>query len=973
MSTALGFAHVSKRFVLQHERPRSFQERFVQFLRPRPIADEFWVLRDVSFQVEDGESFGIIGRNGAGKSTLLKLATGILEPTAGRIERNRRTYAMLELGAGFHPELTGRDNIYLSGSIHGLSRAVMRQRFDQIVDFAELERFIDTPVKHYSSGMYMRLGFATAIFMQPELLIVDEVLAVGDAAFRRKCGDALQRLKSEGVTLLFVSHNEEAVYQFCDRALLLANGQVVTLGPVDDVIAAYTRLADEAAATGLPTPLDRPQILAVAVLDTEGRETLSLEPGRPWAVELVASLPTDRPRLRGEITVHTETGSPVISARLEPTELAGGPRLRYLRAVFETLPLAAGRLRLSTELFLANQSGVEERLTHTSPHSIMIAGQGHGALLSLPFHWQDDTDGGRPRQLALTPALTATTRVATSPDAVTMPSGATGGNDYHRYESDQPATVRVMTERWSRPAFCHYLAEGYTGHAFDTYLTLANPTERPATVRLRGQLAASPTISPTAPTASAAPVTAPTASAAPVTGLAAVPSQALVELWVEVAPSQCRQLSLDESLGSGQEFALTIESDQPCYAERSIFFERYPATGGIAYNQPAASNLTGIAGGHRVHAIDGPATRWYFAEGYTGPGFETYFAIQNPADTPVTVSLRYYRADGLQEERSVRLDRQQRRTVAVHGAADQGGIGLGHAFGTVITGTPTAIVVERITYFHYTGAALSANGATATFGVTEPASHWLFAAGSTLSDHEQYLTLLNPSDQPAQVQLTYRPASPGSPIARQVALAAGQRRTITLHLPETLDNPGGLGPGHQFALLVEADRPIVAERPAYFHYSGLAGGPIDGGHTGYGVAQPLRRGERTILVDSRTGIDSHQFLVCVNLGTVTAGLTITCLSDSLAARSCSLTVPASSTLTVALHDATDPSGAGLGLDKMAAIIVTINDAGSEGLLVERLSYFRHGRRASGGAATSGRRLDGCPTGQRPTDSAVAQR
>ncbi|HDQ71339.1 MAG TPA: ABC transporter ATP-binding protein, partial [Chloroflexi bacterium] len=195
------FDHVSKKFSLHLERARSFQELAVALLRRGDGAslfeerEEFWALKDVSFSVQRGESVGIIGPNGAGKSTTLKLLTRIIEPTSGQVEIRGRVGALLELGAGFHPDLTGRENVYLNGSILGLSRAEIDRKMDDIVGFAELERFIDMPVKHYSSGMYVRLGFSVAVHTEPEILLIDEVLAVGDQNFQRKCMDHIYEMK----------------------------------------------------------------------------------------------------------------------------------------------------------------------------------------------------------------------------------------------------------------------------------------------------------------------------------------------------------------------------------------------------------------------------------------------------------------------------------------------------------------------------------------------------------------------------------------------------------------------------------------------------------------------------------------------------------------------------------------------------------------------------------------------------------
>lgn len=202
--------------------------------------EEFWALRDVCFEVQQGEVLGIIGRNGAGKSTLLKLLSRITEPTAGRITLRGRVASLLEVGTGFHPELTGRENIYLNGAILGMSRAEIRKKFDEIVAFAEVERFLDTPVKRYSSGMYVRLAFAVAAHLEPEILIVDEVLAVGDTEFQKKCLGKIDEVsRRDGRTVLFVSHNLTAIAQLASRAMLLANGSVVFDGPVSGAVSAY--------------------------------------------------------------------------------------------------------------------------------------------------------------------------------------------------------------------------------------------------------------------------------------------------------------------------------------------------------------------------------------------------------------------------------------------------------------------------------------------------------------------------------------------------------------------------------------------------------------------------------------------------------------------------------------------------------------------------------------------------------------
>jgi len=201
--------------------------------------EEFWALRDVNFEIKRGEVVGVIGRNGAGKSTLLKILSRITEPTTGKVEIRGRVASLLEVGTGFHPELTGRENVYLNGAILGMTRADIRRKFDQIVAFAEVEKFLDTPVKRYSSGMYVRLAFAVAAHLEPEILVVDEVLAVGDASFQRRCLGKMGEICEAGRTVLFVSHNMQSIRQLCNQAIWLDQGQVRAIGRSDEIVSEY--------------------------------------------------------------------------------------------------------------------------------------------------------------------------------------------------------------------------------------------------------------------------------------------------------------------------------------------------------------------------------------------------------------------------------------------------------------------------------------------------------------------------------------------------------------------------------------------------------------------------------------------------------------------------------------------------------------------------------------------------------------
>ncbi|HKY37062.1 MAG TPA: polysaccharide ABC transporter ATP-binding protein [Polyangiaceae bacterium] len=249
--TAEGLA---KKFVISHKRPERnrtlrdvIAEKAKGFVRARskdalPTREEFYALKDVDFEVQSGDRLGIIGRNGAGKSTLLKILSRITEPSAGRVTIRGRVASLLEVGTGFHPELTGRENIFLNGAILGMSQLEVRAKFDEIVAFAEVERFLDTPVKRYSSGMYVRLAFAVAAHLEPEILVVDEVLAVGDAQFQQKCLGKMEDVSSKGGrTVLFVSHNTGVIAQLCNKAILLDRGQLVCSGDTASVVDRYVR------------------------------------------------------------------------------------------------------------------------------------------------------------------------------------------------------------------------------------------------------------------------------------------------------------------------------------------------------------------------------------------------------------------------------------------------------------------------------------------------------------------------------------------------------------------------------------------------------------------------------------------------------------------------------------------------------------------------------------------------------------
>ncbi len=237
MVSAIEIRGVSKRFRLNHARHSSLKERVVHWKRSKAASvEEFWALRDIDLTIEQGETVGLLGHNGSGKSTLLKCIAGIHAPTSGEIRTRGRLAALLELGAGFHPELTGRENVHMNGTILGLTKREIEKRFDEIVAFAELEHFIDNQVKHYSSGMYVRLGFAVAVTVEPEILLVDEVLSVGDESFQRKCLDRVRQFQREGRTIVVVTHSPDLIRQIGDRAAVLDHGRLVAVAPPGEAI-----------------------------------------------------------------------------------------------------------------------------------------------------------------------------------------------------------------------------------------------------------------------------------------------------------------------------------------------------------------------------------------------------------------------------------------------------------------------------------------------------------------------------------------------------------------------------------------------------------------------------------------------------------------------------------------------------------------------------------------------------------------
>ena len=356
----------SRRFRVYPKPVRTLKELFVA--RGRVQATDVWALREVSCAIEPGEAVGLIGRNGSGKTTLLRLLAGIMRPTSGRVSVGGRVGSLLELGAGFHPDFTGRENVYLNGSIHGLKRAYIRRQMDEIVSFAGLERFIDLPVRTYSSGMYMRLGFAIAAHLDADVLLLDEVFAVGDEAFQRKCFGKIFQFKQRGGTIVFVSHDAAAVERLCPRAVLLHEGEVAFDGPTHEAVSRYHRLLaeehdpDERGAGLREWGTGEVRIADAALLGPEGsprRQFLSGEAMTLW-LRVVAERPVPAARVSFELR---DDGGVLLAAGAQDTaELAwhDQPGEYVLRFDVERLPLAEGQFHL--RLGLADESG--ERLYH---------------------------------------------------------------------------------------------------------------------------------------------------------------------------------------------------------------------------------------------------------------------------------------------------------------------------------------------------------------------------------------------------------------------------------------------------------------------------------------------------------------------------------------------------------------------------------------------------------------------------------
>ncbi len=383
---------VSQRFTVSERPYRTLKDTVVA--RRRAATTEVWALRDVSLEVAPGEALGLVGRNGSGKTTLLKLMSGIFKPTSGRIVAGGRIGSLLELGAGFHLDFTGRENVYLNGSIHGLSRARIREVMDEIVSFAELEQFIDLPVRTYSSGMYMRLGFSVAAHIQADVLLLDEVFAVGDEEFQRKCFGKIHEFKSRGGTIVFVSHDAQAVERLCDRAVLLRHGSVVFNGSTREGIAEYRRLLagdrspDELSAGLREWGSGEARIASARLLDSDGGPRLQFAAGEPAVVELVVVSEADLRAPTVSLELRDGTGV-VLGGVTQATDVLGwgnGAGERVLHFEIDRLPLAEGHFHLRCALIDSQGGRLLHSLDDAARFYVFPAGTETGAVL-LEGRW----------------------------------------------------------------------------------------------------------------------------------------------------------------------------------------------------------------------------------------------------------------------------------------------------------------------------------------------------------------------------------------------------------------------------------------------------------------------------------------------------------------------------------------------------------------------------------------------------------
>ena len=369
-----------------------------------PRHEEFWALKDVSFDIQQGDRVGIIGGNGAGKSTLLKVLSRITEPTSGRISIKGQVASLLEVGTGFHPELSGRENIYLNGAILGMSKADIKKKFDEIVSFAEIERFLDTPVKRYSSGMYVRLAFAVAAHLEPDVLIIDEVLAVGDAQFQKKCLGKMQDVGQDGRTVLFVSHNMGAINAICNKAILIDKGQITANGSVGSVLAKYMQRSLVGRGytfinNASEDPNAKAKILEAYVLGPQKEPSALGFVNQVLYIQLVWQLKVRVPLLRVGVEIVDSAGVVVLASMdTDATNLHGKPREPGIfHATMEIPPflLMPGTYMVNAfagipgiERIMEMDGMLKFEVTENHTHLSHVPCEQRAGYIAAPLHWE---------------------------------------------------------------------------------------------------------------------------------------------------------------------------------------------------------------------------------------------------------------------------------------------------------------------------------------------------------------------------------------------------------------------------------------------------------------------------------------------------------------------------------------------------------------------------------------------------------
>ncbi len=353
-SIAIKLENVSKKYTIGKEKDGSLRGTLgTVFSKKSAKQEDFWALKDVSFDIQKGDVVGIIGKNGAGKSTLLKILSQITKPTEGRIEINGRVASLLEVGTGFHPELTGRENVFLNGTILGMTRKEVAAKFDEIVAFSGVEKFIDTPVKRYSSGMYVRLAFAVAAHLEPEILIIDEVLAVGDAEFQKKCLGKMKDVAGEGRTVIFVSHDLAAVKQLCNKGVLLNKGCITELGSMELVLKSYSNDFKDDEYHG-SIDAEKPSILKVQIKTSEGGGLQSH--GKSFKVSIDINMPVGREGMALSFQIMNSIGNPVTYNWIFDQEksICRNPGINSFEFIFDEIRLYEGNYFIRVHLSETN-------------------------------------------------------------------------------------------------------------------------------------------------------------------------------------------------------------------------------------------------------------------------------------------------------------------------------------------------------------------------------------------------------------------------------------------------------------------------------------------------------------------------------------------------------------------------------------------------------------------------------------------